>query len=86
VSSPAPADDVRELEAFCRLHLSEHDAERLTGWIAWRTGHNQAMAGDGEPLLRLRHAVTHWLDAHQRTRLLGWMRVRLDRGDPLVPR
>lgn len=86
MADPAPHDDVSEIEAFCRLHLSEREAERLVGWIAWRMGRNQAMAGDGDPLVRLRHATTHWLDAHQRTRLLGWMRVRLDRGDPLVPR
>lgn len=86
MTAPRPDDTVSEIEAFCRLHLSERDAERLVGWIAWRTGRNQAMAGDRDALQRLRHAVTHWLDEHQRTRLLGWMRARLDRGDPLVPR
>jgi hypothetical protein len=79
-------DVVDEIETLCRLNMSEHEAERLVGWIAWRTGRNQALAGDADPLTRLHHALVHWLDPHQRARLLGWMRTRLDRGDPLVPR
>lgn len=79
----APLDD---LNAFCALHLGSEEADRLVGWIAWRTGRNQAMAGSGMPGERLGHAIEHWLDDWQRTRLLGWMRSRLDRGEPLVPR
>lgn len=81
------ADPVsRELDAFCRLHLSEREAERLVGWLAWRTGRNQAMAGGGEPGERLRHAVENWLDDERRMRLLRWMRGRVARGEPPVPR
>lgn len=76
----------RELDAFCRLHLSEREAERLVGWLAWRTGRNQAMAGSGTPMQRLEHAVTNWLDAERRARLLRWMRARAERGEPPVPR
>lgn len=78
----ASADDI---VVFCRLHLSEADAERLVGWIAWRTGRNQAMAGDRETIERLNHAVVNWLDADQRSRLLTWMVARTDQGRPPVP-
>lgn len=77
-----PAD----IEMFCRIYLSEADAERLVGWIAWRTRHNQALAGAGEPLERLRHALTYWLDDAQRERLLDWLERRRRSGEPLVPR
>ncbi len=80
-----PMDPLGDLRAFCGLNLTEGDAERLVGWIAWRTGRNQALAGSGGPQQRLGHALEHWLDDWQRTRLLGWMRARLDRGEPLVP-
>lgn len=83
---PEPDPLIAEIEAFCRLTLSEHEAERLVGWIAWRTGRNQAMAGAGEPLERLRHAVVNWLDPARRARLLAWMRARVDRGESPVPR
>ena len=79
----AGADE--DLLTFCRLHLSEGDAERLVGWIAWRTGRNQALAGDREPLARLRHALEHWLGEDERRLLLAWMRRRRLRGEPLVP-
>lgn len=79
---PASADD---LIAFCRLHIGEEDAERLVGWIAWRTGRNQAMAGGGAPLDRLRHAAVNWLDDDQRGRLVEWLGRRLSEGRPPVP-
>jgi hypothetical protein len=75
-----------DIEMFCRIYLSEADAERLVGWLAWRTRHNQALAGNGEPLERLRHALTYWLDDAQRSRLLDWLERRRRGGEPLVPR
>ncbi|MCC6833234.1 MAG: hypothetical protein IT200_18015 [Thermoleophilia bacterium] len=78
-------DSLGDLVAFCGVHLTEGDAARLVGWIAWRTGRNQALAGAGEPRERLVHSLEHWLDDWQRTRLLGWMRARSDRGETLVP-
>lgn len=77
---------VRDIEVFCRVHLSEDEAQRLVGWIAWRTGRNQALAGAGDPLERLRHVLTHWLDDGQRARLLDWLERRRRRGEPLVPK
>jgi hypothetical protein len=79
---PTSADD---LIAFCRLRLGEDDAERLVGWIAWRTGRNQAMAGAGAPIDRLRHAAANWLDDDQRGRLAEWIDRRLAEGRPPVP-
>jgi hypothetical protein len=79
----ATADDI---EVFCRVHLSEADAEQLVGWIAWRTKRNQALAGTGEPLERLRHALAYWLDDHQRDQLLGWLERRRRGGESLVPK
>jgi hypothetical protein len=80
------AVDSDDLLAFCRLHLSEADAERLVGWIAWRTGRSQALAGARDPLDRLRHALENWLDADQRDALMTWLLRRRRRGEPLVPR
>jgi hypothetical protein len=74
-----------EIETFCRVHVSESEAEQLVGWIAWRTKRNQALAGGGEPLERLRHALVYWLDDHQRTQLLIWLERRRRRGETLVP-
>ena len=74
-----------DIVVFCRLRLSEAEAEHLIGWIAWRTGRNQAMAGDRETIERLRHVVGNWLDADQRARLLRWMTARIDQGRPPVP-
>jgi hypothetical protein len=78
----ASTDDI---VVFCRLNLGEGDAERLVGWIAWRTGRNQAMAGAGPPLARLEHAVAHWLDDERRERLLAWLRRRIADGRAPVP-
>lgn len=79
---PASADD---LITFCRLNIGEGDAERLVGWIAWRTGRNQAMAGGGAPIERLRHAAENWLDDERRDLLLRWLRRRVAEGSPPVP-
>jgi hypothetical protein len=78
----ASADDI---VVFCRLQLSEADAEQLVGWIAWRTGRNQALAGDRETIERLHHVVVNWLDADQRKRLLRWMTARVEAGRSPVP-
>lgn len=78
----ASADD---LVTFCRLYIGEGDAERLVGWIAWRTGRNQAMAGGGPAIERLEHAAENWLDGERRTRLLTWLRRRIAEGRPPVP-
>jgi len=77
---------VADIEVFCRVHLSEAEAERLVGWLAWRTHHNQALAGSGEPLARLRHALEFWLDDAQRSRLLDWLERRRRSGESLVPK
>ncbi|WP_217915131.1 hypothetical protein [Miltoncostaea marina] len=79
------ATSLDDLITFCRLHLGEGDAERLVGWIAWRTGRNQAMAGAGPAIDRLRHAAEHWLDDDRRDRLLRWLRRRVAEGAPPVP-
>lgn len=76
---------VEDLVTFCRLNIGEGDAERLVGWIAWRTGRNQAMAGAGQPIERLEHAAAHWLDDERRGRLLVWLERRLKEGRPPVP-
>ena len=33
-----PPDHAAELLRLARLYISEDDAERLVGWLAWRTG------------------------------------------------
>lgn len=76
---------VDDLVTFCRLYIGEGDAERLVGWIAWRTGRNQAMAGAGPAIERLEHAVENWLDDERRARLLAWLRRRILDGRPPVP-
>ncbi len=82
---PRPVAAVDDLITFCRLHLGEGDAERLVGWIAWRTGRNQAMAGSGPPLTRLEHALANWLDDERRALLLAWLRRRVAAGRSPVP-
>lgn len=74
-----------ELLNFCRINLGEQEAEQLIGWLAWRTGRASALAGSGEPLERLEHAFSHWLDDDQRRALLGWLGRRRTAGEPLVP-
>ena len=78
----ASVDDVM---TYCRLNIGEGDAERLVGWIAWRTGRNQAMAGGGPAIERLEHAAENWLDDERRARLLAWLRRRIQEGRPPVP-
>lgn len=76
---------VEDLIVFCRLNLGEEEAERLVGWIAWRTGRNQAMAGAGEAIERLEHALANWLDDERRGRLLAWLTNRVESGRSPVP-
>lgn len=78
----ATVDDLLE---FCRLHLSEDEAERLVGWIAWRTERNQALAGSRPPIDRLRHALENWIGPDERRSLLNWLRRRGHDGEPFVP-
>ncbi len=80
---PDPTTD--ELLRLARLYVSEGDAERLVGWIAWRTGRNQALAGDRPAIERLSHALEHWLEPAQRAQLLRWLADRLPRGLSPVP-
>jgi len=80
---PVPPEDILD---FCRLNMSERDAERLVGWIAWRTGRPQALAGSGDPVQRLERAVSAWIDDDQRAALLQWLVNREERGEPLYPR
>ncbi len=79
---PATLD---ELMTFCRREIDPRDMERLVGWIAWRTGRNQAMAGAGAPDRRLEHAAANWLDDALRGRLLEWLERRVEEGRPPVP-
>ena len=81
-----PVIAVADLVEHCRAHLEPEDVERLVGWLAWRTGRNQALAGDGPPLVRLERAVARWLGDEERTLLLEWMRRRRDLGLGQVPR
>ena len=67
---------VSDLVEHCRRHMSPEDVERLVGWLAWRTGRNQALAGDGPPLERLERAAERWLGPEERGLLLAWMRRR----------
>jgi hypothetical protein len=83
-AAPVPAS-VDDLMTFCRLNIGEGDAERLVGWIAWRTGRNQAMAGAGPPIERLEHAAANWLDDERRGLLLAWLARRVAEGRPPVP-
>ena len=78
----ASADDI---VTFCSDSVETADVERLVGWLAWRTGRNQAMAGAGQPLDRLRHATEHWLDGERRAQLLRWLRSRVAQGRSPVP-
>jgi hypothetical protein len=74
-----------ELLRLARLWISEGDADRLVGWIAWRTGRDQSLAGDGPAIDRLAHALERWLDDAQREQLLRWLSVRVPRGLSPVP-
>ncbi len=76
---------VDEIMAVVRLQLSEGETERLVVWIAQRTGRPQALAGEREPLDRLRHVVTHWLSEGQRSALLAWLSRRIALGLSPVP-
>ena len=78
--------DVADLVEHCRANLEPEEAERLVGWLAWRTGRNQALAGDGPPFERLERAVVRWLGDEERTLLLEWMRRRRGLGLGQVPR
>ena len=80
-----PDPTINELLRLARLYVSEGDADRLVGWIAWRTGRNQALAGDRPTIERLAHALEHWLDDTQRRQLLRWLADRLPRGLSPVP-
>jgi hypothetical protein len=80
-----PDPCTEELLRLARLWISEGDADRLVGWIAWRTGRNQALAGDRPGIDRLAHAFEHWLDDQQREQLLRWLDQRLPRGLSPVP-
>lgn len=68
----------------CR-RLPADEVERLVGWLAWRLGRNQALAGGGAPMRRLEHVVAHWLDAPQRERLHSWLVRRAAAGLPAAP-
>ena len=74
-----------DLTAFCRTHLDDDDMARLVGWIAWRLGRNQALAGGGSPADRLAPEAAHWLDEPRRRRLRTWLERRLAAGLPPVP-
>jgi len=74
-----------DLTTFCRAYLDDDDMARLVGWIAWRLGRNQALAGSGTPAERLAHVVAHWLDEPRRRLLHTWLERRLAAGLPPVP-
>lgn len=83
---PRPVTSTDDILTIARLHLDEEDTERLVGWIAWRLGRNQALAGAGSAGARLEHVVTHWLDEGRRQRLARWLAHRVATGRPPVPR
>jgi hypothetical protein len=74
-----------ELLRLARLWISEGDAERLTAWIALRTGNDPGRARGDDPLDRLAHALERWLDDDQRRQLLRWLEGRLPHGLSPVP-
>jgi len=74
-----------EIVTVARLQLTEEQTERLVVWIARRVDRPQALAGDREPLERLRHVVTHWLSDGQRSALLAWLSRRIALALPPVP-
>lgn len=76
---------VATLIGHCRETLDDEDVERLVGWLAWRTGRNQALAGDGPALERLERAADRWLGPTERALLLAWMLRRQARGLRPVP-
>lgn len=80
-----PMATTETLLGHCRGTLSPGEMERLVGWLAWRTGRNQALAGDGPPEERLERAVERWLGPTERALLLAWMLRRQARGLPPVP-
>ncbi len=49
----APDATTTDLLNLARLYVSEGDADRLVGWIVWRTGRNQVLAGDRPAIDRL---------------------------------
>ncbi|HMN97844.1 MAG TPA: hypothetical protein PKD59_00355 [Miltoncostaeaceae bacterium] len=80
-----PPDHAAELLRLARLYVSEDDAERLVGWLAWRTGHDPA-AVRGLPVVeQLERALRDWLDDQQRAQLLRWLAGRLPLGLSPVP-
>lgn len=81
-----PMHEPDDIIALARTHLSEQDTERLVGWIAWRLGRNQALAGAGTPVARLEHVAAHWLDHERRERLARWLARRIAAGESPVPR
>jgi hypothetical protein len=70
---------------LARLYISEDDAERLVGWLAWRTGRDAAAARDLPVVEQLELALRQWLDEHQRAQLLRWLAGRLPLGLSPVP-
>ena len=80
-----PPDHVAELLRLARLYVSEDDAERLVGWLAWRTGRDPAPVGALPVIEQLERALRDWLDDHQRAQLLRWLAGRLPLGLSPVP-
>jgi hypothetical protein len=80
-----PPDHVAELLRLARLYVCEDDAERLVGWLAWRTGHDPAPVRGMAVIDQLELAVRDWLDDHQRAQLLRWLAGRLPLGLSPVP-
>jgi hypothetical protein len=80
-----PPDHVAELLRLARLYVCEDDAERLVGWLAWRTGRDPASVRPLPVIDQLELALRDWLDDHQRAQLLRWLAGRLPLGLSPVP-
>jgi hypothetical protein len=78
-------DHVAELLRLARLYVCEDDAERLVGWLAWRTGRDLAHVRGLPVIEQLELALRDWLDDHQRAQLLRWLAGRLPIGLSPVP-
>ncbi len=80
-----PPDHAAELLRLARLYISEDDAERLVGWLAWRTGRDPGSVRELPVIEQLERALREWLDDHQRAQLLRWLAGRLPLGLSPVP-
>lgn len=75
----------QDLCALCTERLTDQQIGRLIGWLAWRVGRAQALAGNGSNTERLAHVAEHWMSAEHCEQLRLWIVRRLSEGRPPVP-